>query len=389
MFYNNKNRKARLILAVLFGVFLGIYLVLPKHVLNALQYGNPDLDDYRIFEYREVRAGKPDPWSASDNINKVQFPDSLQKELENYDPVAFLVIQNQEIVYEKYWEGYSANSYSNSFSAAKGIVGLLIGIAIDDGLIDSLDQSVGDFLPEFTTCERKNITLRNLLTMSAGTNWEETYTDINCVTTQAYYGNDLQTLVSQLEGIETPGKKFNYQSINTQLLAMVLNRVTGKTLSAYASEKIWRKIGATHDALWSLDKKDGIEKAFCCFNSNARDFARLGQLVLNKGKWNGVQIVSESFIEKATQPASYLIDDRDQPVDFYGLHWWIIPYDNQEIPYMRGILGQYIFALPDQNAVVVRLGHKRSAIYHGEQTDDIYLYLDIANYILNNQDKEN
>ena len=376
------TKKPRFVLAVLFLVGLGIYLIIPTYVINAIQHGNPTLNDYQIFENRQVRAGKPDPWKLSQDLNKVKLPDSLQEQLEHYDPVAFLVIRNDEIIYEKYWEGYSENSVSNSFSVAKSIVGLLVGIAIDEGLIDSLDQSVGDFLPEFAREDKNKITLRDLLTMSSGTNWDEAYSNLNSITTQAYYGDNLRALVTNLQLVETPGVRFNYQSGNTEILAMVLNRATGKTLSEYASEKLWRKIGATHDAFWSLDKKDGIEKAFCCFNTNARDFARIGQLILNKGKWNQDQVVSEAYIEETIQPANYLIDEKGQPVDFYGLHWWVIHDKNRQIPYTRGILGQYIFAIPDQQAVVVRLGHKRSSVYRGEHTEDIYLYLNIADHIL-------
>jgi CubicO group peptidase (beta-lactamase class C family) len=382
MSHFKSTKKPRFVLAVLFLVGLGIYLAIPTYVINAIQHGNPGLNDYHIFENRKVRAGKPDPWKLSQDLNKVNLLDSLQEQLEHFKPIAFLVIKNGEIIYEKYWEDYSENSLSNSFSVAKSIVGLLVGIAIDEGHIDSLDQSVGDFLPEFASEDMSKITLRDLLTMSSGTNWDEAYSNLNSITTQAYYGDNLRALVTNLQLVETPGVRFNYQSGNTEILAMVLNRATGKTLSEYASEKLWRKIGATHDAWWSLDKKDGIEKAFCCFNTNARDFARIGQLILNKGKWNQDQVVSEAYIEETIQPAHYLIDEKSQPVDFYGLHWWVIHDKNRQIPYMRGILGQYIFAIPDEQAVVVRLGHERSSVYRGEHTEDIYLYLNIADHIL-------
>lgn len=387
MIHLKNTKKPRFVLAVLFLVGLGAYMATPTFIIKAIQYGTPGLNDYHIFENRQVRAGKPDPWKLSPDLNKVNLPDSLQKQLEHYNPVAFLVIRNDEIIYEHYWDGYSENSLSNSFSVAKSIVGLLVGIAIDEGLIDSLDQSVGDFLPEFASLEMNEITLRDLLTMSSGTNWDEAYSNLNSITTQAYYGDNLIGLVNDLQLVEIPGKRFNYQSGNTEILAMVLNRVTGKTLSEYASEKLWRKIGATHDAWWSLDNKGGIEKAFCCFNTNARDFARIGQLILNKGKWNQDQVVSQAYIEETIRPANYLSDEKGQPVDFYGLHWWVIHDKNRQIPYMRGILGQYIFAIPDQQAVVVRLGHERSSVYRGEHTEDIYLYLNIADYILSHHNQ--
>ncbi len=382
MYFRRSNRTPRLILTALLLMGIGIYLAVPTYLMNAVLHGNPDLNDYQIFPNRTVTAGKTMPWKVSPKVNSVTLPDSLMINMEKMQTVAFLVIQNQEIIYEKYWEGYSENSLSNSFSAAKSIVSLLVGIALDEGYIDSLNQSVGDFLPEYAVGDKKNIRIRDLLTMSSGLSWDEAYTSPSSITTQAYYGDDLPSLVTNLEVVAPPGKRFNYLSGDTQLLAMVLKRATGKNLSDYASEKLWKKMGAVHDAFWSLDHKGGMEKAFCCFNTNARDFARFGQLVLNNGSWNGQQIVSVNYIQKATSPASYLLDDHDQPVDFYGFQWWIIHYKGQAIPYMRGILGQYVFALPEQNAVIVRLGHKRSKQYVGEHTLGTFVYLKAGDYIL-------
>jgi len=374
--------KKRIILAsLIFIVILG-YLLLPPYLINVLTHGNPGLDDYTFFNNRTVAAGKPQPWRESQTKNHVVLPDSFLVQMEAFDPAAFLIIQNEEIIYEQYWDGFTEHTLSNSFSAAKSIVALMVGIALDEGLIDSLNQSVGDFLPAYAEGEKKNIRIRDLLTMSSGLNWEEAYTSPFSVTTQAYYGDDLPALMNGLEVIDTPGEKNNYLSSNAELLAMVLTRATGKTLSEYASEKLWKKIGASDDALWSLDRENGIEKAFCCFNSNARDIARVGQLILNKGRWKGNQVVSEKYLTEATTPARYLLDDHAKPVDFYGFQWWIINYHGQQIPYMRGLLGQYVFVLPDQNAVIVRLGYKRSKIYIGEHTEDIFMYLKVGEYIL-------
>ena len=137
-------------------------------------------------------------------------------------------------------------------------------------------------------------------------------------------------------------------------------------------------MGPKHDAMWNLDKKDGLEKAYCCFNSNARDFARWGQLILNNGSWNGKQLISEAYVKAATKPANYLVDETGEHIDYYGYQWWIINYKGYQIPYMRGILGQYVFAIKEKNAFVVRLGHKRSDELIGPNRKDIYVYLDAA-----------
>jgi len=212
--------------------------------------------------------------------------------------------------------------------------------------------------------------------MSSGSNWDESYTSPMSMTTQAYYGNDLQALAEEMHVVDEPGKYFSYKSGDTQLLSLIVKNATGKALGDYASEKLWQPMGAEHDALWCLDKKDGLEKAYCCFNSNARDFARFGKLVLNHGRFNGKQVISEKYITEATTPARYLLDDEGKPLDFYGFQWWIVKSGGKYIPYARGILGQYIFAIPEKNAIIVRLGHTRSENYIAHHPCDVITYLE-------------
>lgn len=212
--------------------------------------------------------------------------------------------------------------------------------------------------------------------MSSGLSWDESYSSLFSLTTKGYYGNNLPQLVLNQTAVKEPGKLFEYRSGDTQLLSLIIEKATGKTLSDYASEKIWTKVGAEHDALWCLDRKDGVEKAFCCFNTNARDFARFGQLVLNGGKWNGEQIVPANYLNEALAPATYLFDpETKKNVDFYGYQWWIINIDGKKVWYARGLLGQYIFVIPDLNAVVVRLGHVRNNNRIDGTPEDVHKYI--------------
>jgi CubicO group peptidase (beta-lactamase class C family) len=377
-FKNNLSKGQRYLLFIIAVIAL-VIAFMPGYLLTAIRHGEPGIDDYKIFYNRTIEAGEYLPWEIADDYNHYQFPDTTRAIIEQYKPVAFLVIQDEKIKYEEYWDGYNEHSLSNSFSAGKSIISLLIGIALDEGKIKSLDQPVGDFLPAFQEGRNAELTIRDLLTMSSGLNWDEAYSSPFSMTTVAYYGSDLPGLINSLEVVETPGKEFDYLSGNTEVLAMIIQKATGMRMAEYASEKIWKHIGARYDALWCLDSEDGMEKAYCCFNSNVRDFARFGQLILNNGKWNNVQIVSEDYLKEATSPASYLIDKEDKkPVDFYGFQWWIIHYKGYTIPYMRGILGQYIFAIPEKNAVVVRLGRERSKEYIDHHTKDVNQYLDTA-----------
>lgn len=338
-----------------------------------------EIDNYLFFDNREVKAGVPQPWNVSKNYNQKAVPNKGLSELEKMKSIAFLIVRNDSIVHEQYWEGYNQNSLSNSFSMAKSIVSMLVGIAIDEGKIENEDQSVADFLPEFKAGDKSNITIKHLLTMSSGINFDENYKSPISYTAEAYFGKDLVATTMKYKATEEPGKVWKYLSGNTELLGLIVEKATGKTISEYASEKLWKPMGASMDALWSLDTEGGHEKAYCCFNTNARDFARFGKLFLDTGKWNGQTIISEDYVLKSTTPADLKYKDGKQNSK-YGYQWWLMPnYKGHTIYYMRGILGQYVICIPDQNMVVVRLGHKREKELNEEGHPlDVITYIDTA-----------
>jgi len=365
---------------------LAIYLAIPQnhYIVRALIYQLPNIDDYKIFENRNVDKGDAQPWRISDKYNTYNFNQDQLSYFDTYKTVAFLVVKDTMLLSETYWGGYSKDSYSNSFSMSKSIVSLLIGCAIQDGYIKDINQPLSDFVSEYKEGERSKITLKNLLSMSSNLSWDESYSSLFSITTQAYYGNDVKRIVLNLHSLGEPGKYFDYRGSDPQLLALVIERVTGKKLSEYASEKLWKPLDAEHDALWNLDRKNGTEKASCCFNSNARDFARIGQLVLNGGRWRGKQIIPEWYLKEATIPVSELIDkELQKPNSRYGYQWWYLNYKNYHIKYARGILGQYIFVIPELNAVIVRLGHKRNDVKIDGHPEDVYKYIDYGIDIIN------
>ena len=361
---------------------IGGYLVLPSnyYLRRALIHLLPKIDQYPIFENRTIEAGAPQAWIQSEDYNKLSIPEKYLPVFDELGTVAFVIIKDSSLLFEQYWEDYSPKSHSNSFSMAKSIVSLVIGCAIDDGFIKNVDQPVSDFYPEFQGYNGKVLTLRNLLTMSAGVDFDEAYSSPFSPTTKLYYGDDLEKIALGMKETEEPGVNFIYQSGVTQLLSLIVEKVTGENISSYVSRKLWTPMNAEEDALWSLDKKEGIEKAYCCFNSNARDFARFGQLILNKGSWNGRQLVSESYITEATTPdTSLTFKEYNETNHCYGFQFLHLTYKGMEIPYMRGILGQYVFAIPELNAVVVRLGHKRSDTRSAQHyPDDIDTWLGAA-----------
>jgi CubicO group peptidase (beta-lactamase class C family) len=357
-----------------------------SHLRNFASWGPHSIFDFRTHPTRVVKSAyKPQPWLIDSSYNKKEIPDSLMKVLTDNHTIAFLVIQDGKIKYERYWDGHGKDSLSGSFSAAKSMISLLIGIALDEGKIKSLDQAVGDFIPSFKEGGKEKITIRNLLTMSSGTSWLEKDKGYFSLNAMGYYGDDEQYVVDNFEYKEPAGVNWEYRSGDTQALGLVVEKVFGKNISTLVSERFLQPMGAEKDALWLLDGGENHEKSFCCFNGIARDYARFGQLILNNGKWNDKQIVSEKYIKEATSPASYLKDPTEggKPVDYYGFQYWILNRGGRTVPMMNGLFGQYVYAVRDKNMVIVRLGNSPIGKFYHHFQGDALKYLDAGLSVVN------
>ena len=363
-----------LMLVTLLYLFNYDYLITAAKVVYLQGHKTAYLDDYKHFDNRTIAApDTPQPWPIHKEYNSGKPGERLTKTHEEYGSVAFLIIKNDSLWYEKYYDGYDENSKSNSFSMAKSFVSAMLGHAILDGTIKSLEQPVGDFYPEFNQGLAKEMTVGDLSSMASGLNWDESYYSPFSVTTRAYFDEALSPIITDLQVKEQPGTGFKYLSGNTQLLAMVLEKATGSKLSDYLSDHFWKPMGAEHNALWQLDSEEsGMEKAYCCVAASARDFARFGKLYKDKGVWNGRRILPESFVERSIKPR-FLKDPE------YGYGLWLLHHLEKDFFMLRGHLGQYVIVQPDDDIMIVRLGHQ-AAPKAGDDPfrQDIYLYIEEA-----------
>lgn len=323
-------------------------------------YNFADINDYKKFPVRDIENGTTQftfPVAAKGkfpkelNIKGESYP--FEEYLEDNKTVAFLVIQNDSIQYEKYWDNYDETSIVPSFSMAKSITSILIGCAIDDKLIQSVSEPVTNYIPELKENSFEKVTIEHLLQMTSGLDFNESYSNPFGDAATFYYGTNLRKAIEKLKLKAEPGKQFEYVSGNSQILGLVLERaLKNKSITSYLEEKIWKPLEMEFDASWSLDRnKDGLEKTFCCINARARDYAKIGKLYLNKGKWNGKQIISEDWVKKSTQN-----DATNGSVWYYQYQWWL---PTQTGDFMaQGILGQYIYVHPEKNLIIVRLGKK-------------------------------
>jgi CubicO group peptidase (beta-lactamase class C family) len=326
------------------------------------------IDDHPSFENERIPASSnPQPWSIHKGYNKVQPTQKLSETHNKLGTIAFLVIKNDSIWHEKYAENYGKESQTNSFSIAKSITSALLGKAIKDGFITDLNQAVGDFYPQYAA---SGMTVGDLSSMASGLDWEESYTSPFSVTARSYYGDHLAETILHQKVVKTPGKSFKYLSGNTQLLGMVIQEATGKSLSTYLTESFWGPMGFENEALWQVDDAEHrLVKSYCCIASNARDFARFGKLYSNSGSWNSVSILDSSFVATSTQ-------QRFKESPEYGYGFWLSDYLDKKVFVMRGILGQYVISIPEDNLIIVRLGHQRGEYSGKPFTDEFYIYLD-------------
>lgn len=330
----------------------------------------PTIYDLDKFAKRKVAKGSiTEKWNKSVGYtSRTKVPD-FESYNEALKTTAFLVFQGDSVLFEKYWGNHTENTISNSFSAAKTVVALLIGIAVEEGKIKNLDEPVGNYIPEFKENELSEITIRDLLLMASGLSWTESGKNPLSDNAESYYGSDLYGLVTRQKRIGDPGKTFIYQSGNSQLLGFIIKKATGYNVSEYCSLKLWSKMGMESDAYWSLDKENGDEKAFCCLYATARDFGKLGKLITNCGQWDGEQLVPSWYFDEMVSVPDYMTTEESIKNYQYGLHIWTYQGYSSPVYYCRGILGQYIISIPEEDLVIVRLGEKRTKNIQPDKND--------------------
>ena len=320
-----------------------------------IQRTEADITDYKYFQNIEIaKSSAPQKWPIHKSYNKIPQTEKLKNLHQELGTVAFLIIKNDSIWHEKYFSGYNKDSHSNSFSMAKSIVSATMGKAIEKGFFKSTNDKVGDYISGYNNGFASELTIGDLSSMSSGMNWNESYTNIFGVTARSYITSELNELIKSREIVEPPGKSFKYYSSNTQLLSMTIEKATNRNISDLVKEWFIDPLGFENNIFWQIDgKKNNSIKAYCCFNSNARDFARFGKLYKDFGKWNGTQILDSTFIAKSIKP-------RFEESSEYGYGFWLGEINKNRFFAMRGILGQYVIVVPEKNTIIVRLGERNN-----------------------------
>jgi CubicO group peptidase (beta-lactamase class C family) len=336
-------------------------------IARGIMWGDSDFGDIYRFPSREMRAstdpiefGRPDASLqdilddipiTNDDINVVNMP--FDEYLEYTNTTAFIVLNGDQMVYEDYFNDADRESIQTSFSAAKSFTSTLIGIAIEEGFIESLDDSITDYLPELSARDKRfeSITLRHLITMTSGLRWERSDSNPMSDDFITYYSPDLRKVaLEETEIINQPGTEYLYNDFNPLLLGLVIERASGMSVSEYMETRLWQPMGAAGNGFWSLDsEQSGFEKMFVGLNGRAIDLIKLGWLFLNEGKKGDSQIISSAWVKEATRD-----DTTTDPSSFYQYYWFID--EERHMYFAEGDKCQFIFVYPQANLVAARFG---------------------------------
>lgn len=359
-----------ILLIAAFALIAGYIIYPPEFINRMLRWGDADVYDYQKFPERILEtSGASFEFSINLDEDRVRAKFESVGGIEDFDRFleknrtqAFLVIQNDAILYEGYFNGSERDSIVTSFSTAKSFISALIGIAIEEGYIQSVNDPITNYLPELQKRDPAfaKITIRDLLMMSSGVKYSEP--PDNATT---YYYPDLRSLALETTRIiDSPGNRFHYNNFHPLLLGLILERATGTTVADYLQEKIWKPVGMEFPGSWSLDEK-GFEKMESGINARAIDFAKFGRLYLNQGNWDGTQVVPANWAADSTQADISLDYDNYYYDDFifadgrgyYKYMWWGMQRDGKNYDFSAiGNKGQLIYISPEKNLLILRFG---------------------------------
>lgn len=353
---NTRHYSSWLLIVLLLVVWAGclpvrsVFLAGPDYK-DSKRLKNTDLhasDRPFVFETTDQDWGKllkVDDWTTDVPVfNTVEY---VAKE---HDALAFLIIRHDTVLMEYYDDKYTATDRHPSYSVAKSFTSALVGIAMQEGYINSIDDKVKQYLPELDFDPYfDQLSIRHLLDHTSGFKYSLS------VDAHIYYGKNVWNGVNQLKFDTIPGTKQSYLNMNTQLLGLLLQRVTGKTLDKYLQDKIWTPLGMQTDAFWSTDGKGNV-RSFCCLNATALDYAKLGRLYMHKGNWEGKQIVNEAWVNET------LSVDTTQGSSLGYHHSWYVGLEKYNDFMAIGYYKQHIYVNPEKDLVIVLLGTKENKL---------------------------
>ena len=272
---------------------------------------------------------------------------TLEEYIRRQNVAGLLIIKDGNIVYERYELGNTAESRWLSWSVAKSVTSLLVGAAIQDGYIESIDEKVSDYLPRLKNSSYDDVTIRHLMQMASGVEWNEDYADPEAdINTIEWETLSVYEQLRDKPRAADPGTLFNYNTAETNLVGTLLRSAIGNNLSTYLTEKIWRPFGMESIAFWELSEPGGGEFGSSSISATLRDYGRIGLFAMNNGRLpDGTQVLPDGWIAESTTPSP--------GYEYYGYLWWL---RGEGAFAASGIFGQGIHIDPAHNLVIAQHG---------------------------------
>ena len=304
----------------------------------------------------------------------------IQEAIDYFNTDGLMILKDGEVLYENYWNKNKENSRHIIWSVSKSFLSALVGIALDEGLIDDINDPIIKYLKDFEGTGYEGVSIKNLLQMSSGIAFNEDYgdpdSDINRYARVTATGTSQREFAKTLKNSREPGTYNHYISLDSQMLGMLVAEVTNMTVKEYLYEKIWSQIGMQDDAFYLTDKQE-VEMSLGGLNVTLRDMAKFGQLYLNKGNWNGKQVVPAEWVSNSTVPLGKHVqpnagDQFTSDAWGYGYQWWI-PGPGVSDYTAHGIYNQFIYVNPESGVVIAKTSSNYNFIEERQYTKDAHI----------------
>ncbi len=365
-----------MLLKILIGLFIGLLVLLAfnykklNRLYEVIHFFDPDRIEQNFQQIENVvEVSQLNPSSQPLILPKklsYVLPDSFEffnKGFETQDLLddthteGLIIIHNDTIVYENYQRNLSPEETHISWSMSKSFVSTLAGILIDKGQLD-ISKTVDDYLPQFKGTGYEGVVVEDVMQMSSGVRFNEDYgdfnSDINRFGRTFALGSSFEDFAKSLENEKTPGTVCHYVSIDTQVLGMIIVKISGMSLTDMCQQYLWEPMGMEYDGAWVIDGDD-MEMALGGLNATLRDYAKFGLLYLHNGSLNGNQILSQEYCQNATTALeAHLLPEASNAIFGYGYQWWI-PWNVDEDFFAAGIYHQYIYINKKKNVVIAKL----------------------------------
>jgi CubicO group peptidase (beta-lactamase class C family) len=344
----------------------------PLTVYRVIVNGETTIEDYKRYPFRPLTPSlRPYRFKEAPQPELARVAVEGRGEVDLVDllggssSVAFLVVKDERLLFERYFQGHDQSTLVQTFSVSKSILSFLIGAAIEDGVIGSVDDVVTAYVPDLSAGGFDKVRIVDLLQMNSGMDYVENDSPFG-QHVRFNYTSHLENEILALHVRPVPQHGFAYKSGESALLGLILKRaLKEKTISQYTQGRLWEPLGMEYGGLWSLDAEGGLEKAWCCLSATARDLAKFGVLYRDGGMWQGVPILPMRWVADSTTNGPFS-PDRWWHTGFwnYGYQWWLVNRERGDFM-ARGKNGQFIYVDPASGVVVVRLG-PRLGTYGGK-----------------------